>query len=267
MAKLKDFKFIGTLGDVTAYTMKGVEGVVVRRKSSISKERWRKDPAFANPRRCSVEFGGRGTASRWINLMLHPQKAMADHGLTGRINAALIPIQKLDTERLLGERSIMLSRNPHVLQGFSLNKEPLFDTMVRTPLDYSMSRDNRTARVHIPALVPGINFYVPQKYAMYQVVTALGIIPDLFYRGKDYGYIPTHRSYEAYRPTIVHSEWYPVLRGSSAATLDLAIADSPPPDQSFSLILSVGICFGAMEGVDTITQIRRAGGAKILAMA
>jgi hypothetical protein len=266
MAKLKDLQFTGTLGDLTAYTMKGVDGVVLRKKNSISKERRRNDPAFASNRRSSAEFGGRATASKWITLMLHPQKALADYVYTGRINATLVPIQKMDTAGVPGQRNIMLSRNPHVLQGFSLNKQTLFDAMVRTPLSYSLSRESLSARVEMPVLAPDINFYVPPRYAMYQVVTVLGIVPDLFYGGEGHGYLPSHRDYETYRPDIVRSAWHPVLRGSSAETVDLAIAGAPPPDQCFSLMLSVGICFGAMEGIDTIGQVKHAGSAKILAM-
>lgn len=51
-----------------------------------------------------------------------------------------------------------------------------------------------------------------------------------------------------------------------ANTLELKLTDIPP-DTSFSLLLSAGICFGAMADTNIIKQVKYAGSARILATA
>jgi hypothetical protein len=264
MGKLVEFNFTGPLGNLTAYKMRGVDGIVVRQKGGASKERIKTDPKFINTRHNNAEFGGRATATRWIMLMLRPQKALADHNIAGPLNALMRPVQLLDTVSKKGKRAVTLSKNPRLLEGFSLNQKNTFDGTLRTSLGHSLSRDTLSAHIDIPALLPGINFYAPQRHSMYRVIAMLGVVPDLVYQ--EQGYEPSDPAYSMINPAMAGTEWYPVLKGSPATALALDIKTTPP-DQSFSLMLSVGICYGAMLGATEIEQVKHAGSAKILAMA
>lgn len=264
MGKLVDFKFTGSVGGLTAYEMRGSDKIIVRQKGGPSKKRIKKDPQFENTRRNISEFGGRSTAAGWIMRMLLFQKALGDYNIAGPLNAVLKPIQVLDTTGAWGKRAVMLSKNPQLLEGFPLNNRYPFDSVLRTTLSHELSRDTLSARINIPALLPGINFHTSTQYPMFSIMVMLGVVPDLVHT--ELGYKPVHPGYEKIAPAMVETEWYPVLKGSPATVLELGV-NAIPPDQSFSLMLSIGIRFGVMLGENTIEQAKQAGSAKILAMA
>lgn len=196
--------------------------------------------------------------------MMYPLKALADYNVTGPLNALVKRVQKLDEENVWGKRSILLSRNPRILEGFSLNRYTPFDGVVRNPLEYHIDRENLTAEVHIPELIPGINFVVPKQHAMFSFVATLGIIPDLHY--DELKYQPADFGYLNMRPAIEETSWLPVQAGLSPTTLTLTL-ETPPPDDGFSLMLAIGIRYGAMITNTEIFQTRHAGAARVLKMA
>jgi hypothetical protein len=193
--------------------------------------------------------------------MLGPQLLLADYNISGPLNALLKPIQEMDTLSVYGQRSVCISRNPGLLEGFNLNKRTPFDSIVRNPVSYELSHDQLVAKVIIPQLLPGINFYVPEKYPLYRFTIVLGTVPDLQYTG--YGYQPARIYQAGYK--AADSEWYHVLKGSPALVLETETFTAPFTG-SFSAILSIGIQFGTMGGGDTVQQIKYAGSGKVLGM-
>ena len=266
MAKLgSNFDFIGSLGPISAYKMRGVEGIVVRKKGGASKEKVKNSPRMEGTRRGNSEFGGRATAGKWIRSVLFRQLQMADYNVTGAINSLMTPIQKLDTVHPLGQRDVAISKNPWLLEGFSLNKEKGFDSFIRNPLTWSVSREALSARIELPALLPGINLLATDKYPMFGIVASLGMVPDFFYSA--HGFQPSSRDYSPNHGIMstVDTGWFPTLQGSPAMPLELTLSTTPP-DQSFSLLLSIGIRFGAMINANTVQQVKQVGAAKILGM-
>src|SRR5687767_13932272 len=130
MAKLdRGIEFVGSLGDFSAFRMRGVEGIVVRRKGGASKETIKTSKSFEKLRRNMSEFGGRSTAAKWICQMMHPLKALADYNINGPLNALMKAIQEADTESDIGKRKVLLTTDPRVLEGFSLNRQTIFDSI------------------------------------------------------------------------------------------------------------------------------------------
>lgn len=261
---LSPVAFVGSIGNLSAYKMRGSDKIIIRTKGGASKKRIKHGPEFDMTRRHNSEFSGRSTASKWIMKMFSYVKSLADYNVAGPLNALMKPVQVLDTKSDLGERNVVLSANPRLLEGFSLNRGMSFDSVLRAPLQYSLSRETLSARVEIPALLPGINFHVNRKDPMYSIVVALGIVPDLFYRKGLYR--PSADSYDRFVPTTSETDWYPVLNGSPGTALELKLKDTAP-DESFSLMLTIGICFGAMHDKGIIRQVKHAGSAKVLATA
>ncbi len=165
MAKMKGpITLTGSLGGLSFYPMKGVEGLVGRTKGGASKKKIKKDKAFVRTRELNAEFGGRSRASGWIMRNTWPMKQLADYNVAGPLNALLKPIQTLDTQSPNGQHNILLSQHPQLLNGFSFNRQNTFDSTVRNPLSFSLDRATLTAQVDIPALLPGINLAANPKY-------------------------------------------------------------------------------------------------------
>lgn len=267
MAKLiSPFTFIGPLSGVSAYTMRGVDHVVVRMKGGASRNRIKTDPVFALTRMNNAEFGGRATASKYIVRAIHPLKHLADYPITGSINALLKPVQILDTVRPKGERFVELSRMPHLLAGFSLNRKHPFDSVVRTAIPFIFSRNNPSAVLQIPPLLTGINLFAPYSFSHYRMIATVGIVPDLFFTQERNRYKP-RPEYELFRlPTkATESDWFELPKGSPATTLTTTLPE-PVAQEGVTVIIGIGISFGRpLDG--QIQPVRHAGCAKVLAVA
>ncbi|NII28754.1 hypothetical protein HB364_26975 [Pseudoflavitalea sp. X16] len=278
--------FQGSVDDLSFYKMRGVEGTIVRRKGGPSKEQVKNAPSMVQTRRGNSEFAGRAKTAQWIMRSLFYHKSLADHNIAGPLNALMRPVQALDGESVLGQRDVRLSANPQILKGFSLNRNNPFDTAIRYPIEYVLDRDTATAFVQVPELQPGINLFAPEKYPWFSIVISLGIVPDLVFtkdqepadpdydsftdseaRSSVHAYSYTHPEYQLLDtlPVCAVTVWHPVKKGCPAIPLDLQLL-IPPPDNHFTLLLSIGIRYGIQEDAQTITQARYAGAAKILAV-
>jgi hypothetical protein len=91
----------------------------------------------------------------------------------------------------------------------------------------------------------------------------LDIVPDIFY--KDEKYEPSSRRYSASTFGLTETGWHPAMDHAESTALTLEIT-SPPPDEFFSLMLSIGIRYGAMMNQGVIEQVRYAGSARVLAV-
>ena len=254
--------FTGSLSNLSAYKMRGHDGVIVRTKGGPSKEKIKDSPSFAITRSNNMEFGGRSTTASWIMSGMHPHKSLADYNIAGPLQAILKPIQVLDHESEFGKRAVCLSKNPKLLEGFSLNRKTMFDSVIRSPLKAQLSREELSAIVSVPALAPGINFFASPYYPFFCISLTLAIVPDVSYRGNKYSAAP---AYENSFPRNVCSEWFAVNEGCDAQHFDVKIDGVPPDDQS-SLMLTVGLCYGEVTATASPTQARYAGAAKVLSM-
>jgi hypothetical protein len=256
-----DISFTGSLGNISAYKMKGSDKIILRTKGGASKKKIQKVKEFERTRQLNAEFGGRSAGSKYIMRSLFPLKALADYNLAGPLNALIKPIQAMDTESDRGKRNIYFTRQPKLLEGFSLNKRNPFDSIVRNPVSCRLNKKNYSASIEIPALIPGINFFVPPgRHPLYSIVIVLGIVPDLIFT-KD-GYKPLTD------PQAVHEAtgWHPVSKASQAMALEVSLQGKSLqlPVASFSLVLSIGIRFGTVGMGDAVEQVKYAGAAKVM---
>ncbi|WP_143774190.1 hypothetical protein [Niastella vici] len=178
--------FTGSVGNLSIYNVRGLDKPVVRTKGGPTKRQIKTKPSFAATRRNNSEFGGRAKITRQVMDALRPLKYLGDYNIAGPLNSLFIPIQALDTESEHGQRSIELSKNPGLMQGFNLNRRTPFNTIIANPLEYTLSKETLMGAVTIPALIPGVNFFVPGNYSWYKFIAVFGIIQDMFYDPKGY---------------------------------------------------------------------------------
>jgi hypothetical protein len=255
------FAFTGSISNLSAYKMRGSDKIILRSKGGPSKKKIKTSPSFANTRRHNSEFGGRATATKWIRRAIHPILSLADFNIAGPLNALVKPIQEMDTASELGMRSICFTKQPGLLQGFQLNNRNPFDQIIRSPLNVSLSRSELSALIDIPSLVPGINFFVPGRFAYFGFTLVMGAVPDLIFDKT--GYKPQADNFKPYQATE-YTDWQPVNAGAPAQSIQLNIK-TLTADESLSLVVSVGIRFGS-PGIKEIEQLKYVGAGKILAV-
>ncbi|WP_205509710.1 hypothetical protein [Longitalea arenae] len=248
----------GSLQNLSFYKMRGTNKIVVRKKGGPSRKQVKHSSAFANTRRNNNEFGGRAKAVRHIKDILSPLLFLADYNITGPLNALLKPIQEMDHESDLGKRHILISKEPRLLEGFTLNRRYLFESIVRTPVSCRMQKEKGLVTIDIPALIPGINFIVPGNYNWYQFTAVAGPVPDLFFTGTRY----RTEGDQWYGPEITNTGWLPVNDPAAASQLTVK------PDTahgSCSTLVGLGIAFGTMQR-NNIEPVKYVGAAKVIGM-
>lgn len=250
-----DFSFTGSLGGLSAYRIKGSNKTYIRKKGGASKKTIKTSPKFANTRRLNSEFGGRSTTSQMIRFAIEPHRHVADFPFTGALNALLKPIQELDSGEW-GKRNVFVSRNRKLLEGFSLNRQTVFENYVQAPLSISLSRNEASATVVIPDLHNSLNFF-SMEHPYYQFVVSLGMVPDMAY-GRRYAPVV-----EPVRARSASTEWYARDEEFPETTLTLSLQAAVP--DAMTLVLAVGIHFGVPSAVGNIKPIR-SGAARIMAV-
>ena len=267
MAKLHStLAFTGTLDSLSFYSRSDSDGIFVRRKGGPTKKMIKTKKQFDITRRINAEFGGRATAAKHIMNALRPLKPLGDYNIAGPLNAMLKPIQSLDTQNEYGQRSVCISENLKMLEGFDLNRKNPFDSIIRSPLEFTLSKEGLSAQVTVPALMPGFNFFAPpSRQPLYSFVISGGVIPDLFYTPQ--GYKPAD-GYENFRSEAAWSAWHPVVKGSPETVLQLDLKHEVMelPGSAFSMMLAIGICFGTVGEGQQPMPVKYAGAAKVLGM-
>lgn len=263
MAKLTGpITFTGTLGGLTAYTMRGTDKTILRRKWGPTKEDIKTKSQYDITRRNNREFAARAKGASAVQRVLQLLKPIGDHNLAGPLNGLMSTLLPLDTEGAYGRRALLLSREPWRLEGVALGRQSPFDAVLRAPVEVSLSRAGLRAEVELPALVPGVNFFPPGAYPLCRVVAVLGLVPDLFI-GNDDRYAP-EAGYRPLFPARADTEWFAARSGAPATTLTLAL-EGDPGVSSFSLLLAVGIGAATLERGGNARPVRYAGAGKILA--
>jgi hypothetical protein len=143
----------------------------------------------------------------------------------------------------------------------------MFDSVLRTPVTYTLDRKTLSARVNIPALLRDINFHPNNRHARFCIDVSLGIVPDFTFDPGERAYKPSAWYTSMFAPQSVSSPWFPALKGSPATSLEIALADQVPADESYSLMLTVGVRYGSPMEEDVVKDVKRAGVAKVIAVA
>ena len=260
------FTFTGKLDMLSAYRMRGVDKIVVRRKGGPSAEKVKKSPRFENTRRTMSEFGGCSRHGSYVRMAMHQLRRLSDYNFGSDINSIMRQVQLRDGTSEWGRRSITLSEHTRLLEGFStMYKAPSFDSIVRTPVYYTMDRANRSVRMEIPELMRDINYFPQNNHAMFRLTATLGIVPDVTFDVAAKEYLPPTWYDPSYYSVDISTDWNPSLEGMESTVLELAM-DALPPDNRWTLMLSIGIEYGAFREGGKIDEVKRFGAAKILAL-
>ena len=249
------------MNGLSFYTMRGVDKVIIRRKGGPKKSAMRKSPKFTKVRYSQSEFKIRARSVRYVRTAMIYQKLFADYNFAGPLNALMRKVQVLDKVNDLGQRGVFLSRHKEVLTGFSLNKNNIFDAVVRYPVKAEINREGLSALVHIPAIIPGVNFFSQNKYAYYRFRVTLGVIPDVSW--SKHGPVVRDNSNNAHPHGMRDTVWFPVKKGSPEMEIGIRLDGKVLADDC-TMMLTIGVCYGVVQDKDDIVQAPRAGCAKVL---
>jgi hypothetical protein len=240
----------GKVDDMIVYKRRDLDKVIVRGKGTLSKEQIRDDPGFEPTRKINREFGGRSRFTKHILRSIKEMKGLSDYNMAGPLNALLKPVQEMDTTREVGNRSVELARRPAILEGFPLNKRNVFETVVRSPLKFSLSKELMKAEIETPSLIPQVNFFPVDQYPVFRWQVCLASVSDLYFEQSSEKYKPiAARDFKDEPDTYINGDyegqWSFCTEETPGSQIEIAIP-SLGGVENFTLFLVIGIAFGTV---------------------
>jgi len=241
MAKLSGpIGFQGKLSDISAYTMRGCEGTVLRIGWGPSKEDIKTKDNYVNTRRNNAEFGGLSRTASYIKALFDPIETVLDYNIQATLTGLLRQMQVEDKESPWGKRNVPISKKPYLLEGLTLNRRNLFEAVIPSPFHIEMDKEAGKALVRTPELMPSINFFPPPTFSVCRISAVLSFLPDFLYAVPRYK--PLHTAAQ-WSPSKASSEWFLAREGCPSTELSLSLSGSLP-EQGFVLLVAVGIEVG-----------------------
>jgi hypothetical protein len=263
MAKLAgNLAFTGSVGDMSAYRMQGVDKIIIRNKPVISRHRRLHHGNYALTRLYSQEWKGCTMAGQLIRRAMHGVKHLSDYNFSGVLNGLCKNIQKDDTVSVLGTRSVLLSKYGYKLEGFCLTKYHSFSSLFRSPINSVVDITTGTAAVQMPEVIPGINFFNPRQQPLYRFVFLLSAVPDIIYDAERKIFCQTIE--QTAHSAIVTSGWKSQNESTEAGEFNLQLTNYQPMPDDNNLMLCAGIEFGTPVSNTEIKFVKYAGSAMVL---
>ncbi|MFI5154245.1 MAG: hypothetical protein ACHQET_12975 [Chitinophagales bacterium] len=256
------FSFTGNISNISAYTMRGHDKIILRSKGGASKRKIKTAESFEATRRLNDEWKGVTKASTSIRLGLWPLKALADYNISGPLNALVKKIQSLDSVNRKGERAILFSKQPEFLSSFNYNRQTLFDTVIRQPFSVDINKSDGICELTVPALQPAINFFPNPRHAYYQIVLAFAAISDYEWHQSSRDYFPVSSNLPQYEQ--IYTPWMQTNRPGPSSVYRFAPSGAFTVGKDMILLLGAGVQYG-IPGMDgSIQPAPYAGVARII---
>ena len=168
-------------------------------------------------------------------------------------------MQVEDKESPWGNRNVLISKKPYLLEGLTLNKRNLFDAVIPSPIHVEMDKEAGKALVKTPELMPSVNFFPPGNFSVCRISAVLSFLPDFYYAIPRYK--PLHTGPQ-WSPSKKSSDWFRARGGCPSTELSLSLSGSLP-ENGFSLLVAVALEVGT-PSPGAATPLRHNGCGKIL---
>jgi hypothetical protein len=262
MGTLTGFEITGSIGNLSAYTMRGHDKTVIRVKGGASKSKIKRSPKFEATRQLNQEWKAVTGAGAYIRGGLYSLKPLADYNISGPLNALVKKIQTSDTVNPKGKRAILFSRQPEMFSSFQFNRQTLFDSVIRQRLEIQIDRSTGIADVTIPSLQPAINFFGNPRYAYYRMVFSVAAVSDFVWNEAGNHYVPVRSQLPQYKHRSM--PWVTVNNLQPAASFRIAPDNEFLPGLDMILLFGAGIQYGMPAADGSIQPAPYAGAARIL---
>ena len=266
MAIVKGFMQItGSIKGVSFYTRRGSDKVIMRTKGGATKDQIEHSPKFKNVRKQQKEFKACakfGSLSRYAFGGLH---RLADYNLTPvlvKVGSSLI---KLDMTSEFGKRSLKLSENKQVLEGFNFNRNYPFNTVLRIFPRWELDRENLKAEITFPRINTDIDLLNIQKLPFFRLIIAIGTISDLIYNPIIKEYEPILYDLHGHSNTLT-GKWNSTQSIIPEQTMTIQMSDEEASflTDNVSVLVSMAVEFGNVGNASEPVQVKYAGCGKVI---
>lgn len=197
MARQKGvLKYVGTLGDVRHFKIKGQEGYFAGMVGGPTGDQVKTAPEFERTRENMNEFGASAKAGKSVRTGLSQlMKQMSDSQVTGRLTSIMKKINLEDQTEARGYRKIEITTQRNYLKGFEFDKNISFNGIFNAPYSLAQGVDRETADLVVLTFNPANLVNAPSGATHFRLINALTVVSDFEYN-------VTTNSYEPMDPVL-----------------------------------------------------------------
>ncbi len=254
MAKQRGvLKYIGTLGDIRHFKIKGQEGYFAGMIGGPSGEQIKTAAEFERTRENMNEFGGCAKAGKSVRSGLSNLiRTMADSQVTGRLTSIMKKINLEDGTEARGYRKIEITSQRQYLEGFNFDKNLSFNSVVNIDFDTTHVTARNEGDLILPAFNPMDSLAIPSGATHCRFIHALSVISDFQYNITTDSYEPMDSALNELSK-VEYSSYIPLDALYSGTTINTALNGAPVLTANVSVLQSVGIEFAQKVGTDYYT--------------
>ena len=184
-------KYVGTLGEVRHFKIKGNDGYFAGLKGGPSAEQVKTAPGFIRTRENMSEFAACANAGKSVRIGLSAlMKQMTDSQFTGRLTAIMKKINIEDGSEARGQRAVLVSQQPQYLKGLDFNRNISFNGIFSAPFTLTPNVDRNESVLSIPAFNPLNYLNIPSGATHFRIINALAVVSDFVYNSATSAYEP-----------------------------------------------------------------------------
>jgi hypothetical protein len=244
MARQKGvLKYVGTLGDVRHFKIKGQEGYFAGMVGGPTGDQVKTAPEFERTRENMNEFGACAKAGKSVRTGLSQlMKQMSDSKVTGRLTSIMKKINLEDQTEARGYRRIEISTQRTYLKGFEFDKNTSLNGIFNAPYTLENTPDRVKGTFTVPDFNPMNLINAPSGATHFRLITAISVISDFEYNATTNGYEPMEPAMNEVSD-IQFSGFLDLYAPLPATTLVATLPNGVVPSAPTSVIQCIGIEF------------------------
>lgn len=251
MARQKGvLKYVGTLGDVRHFKIKGQEGYFAGMVGGPSGEQVLSAPEFERTRENMNEFGASAKAGKSVRTGLTSlMKQMSDTQVAGRLTAIMKKINLEDMTEARGYRKIEISTQRKYLVGFDFNKNISLNGLFNAPYTISHEAERDSAELAVPEFNPANLVSAPAGTTHFRLIHALSVVSDFEYNAATNTYEPMDPVQNEISD-IQFSDFLDLYAPAPAVTITATLPNGVIPSANVTVLQSIGIEFYQQVGTN-----------------
>jgi len=236
-------KYVGTLGEVRHFKIKGNDGYFAGLKGGPTAEQVKTAPGFIRTRENMSEFAACANAGKSVRIGLSSlMKQMADSQFTGRLTAIMKKINIEDGSEARGQRAVLISQQPQYLKGLDFNRNISFNGVFSAPFTLTPSADRNESNLTVPEFNP-LNFLnIPSGATHFRIINALSVVSDFIFNSLTGAYEPAEPTLNELT-NIAYSDYTPVHAVTPVLDIIASLDGAPTMTANVAVLGSIGIEF------------------------
>ncbi len=244
MARQKGLvKYSGTMGGVRHFKIKGLVGDFAGLAGGPTDSQIKNDAAFIRTRENMSEFGGSASCAKTIRVGLAQViRQFSDSRLTGRLTKIMKEINKEDTGSPRGQRSILVSLNPELLNGLNFDVNTSLAGIFNAPYTLTNTVGRDSATFTIPIFNPMNLINAPAGATHFRLLNAITVVSDWKFDTGSGTYVPLEPTLSELSD-VQFSGYLDLSAPTALTTITTTLPGSPTMTSDVSVLNCIGIEF------------------------